>query len=360
MVRKMISVKSLIFFFLDSQASMSDVINGYRLWKLNAIDPMFCMRKTSLDLLDVINYVKKWRTGKDLRKPFPGFNPGVYKLQNKLPFSTDPTLHFVLKGRPNGLWVRDVVDEQKVLIDRSLRCAIHIHVYYEDVLMDLMLRIASNRCLPDIFLTLAPGVNRLKVESAVFSYEGKVEYIWLVENIGRDIGPFLMDLPKKFFEDYDVVGHVHTKKSVEFNNREFGSVWYSFMADNLIGSVLMWRNLDLVLAAFERDEKLGIVFPDDPHCLGWSDNYYAARWLFPDLDLPPGEALFDFPVGSFFFARPQAISMILNLKLGKNDMPLEPLPYDGTVIHAIERLFGLVPGISGFHCKSINVIGTTR
>jgi lipopolysaccharide biosynthesis protein len=62
----------------------------------------------------------------------------------------------------------------------------------------------------------------------------------------------------------------------------------------------------------------------------------------------------------FFFAMPTAISEILALGLNESDIPNEPLPYDGTVLHALERLVGLVPKAAGLSSKAINHLGTTR
>jgi lipopolysaccharide biosynthesis protein len=48
------------------------------------------------------------------------------------------------------------------------------------------------------------------------------------------------------------------------------------------------------------------------------------------------------------------------LDLTWSDYPTEPVPYDGTLLHAIERLFGVVPGKMDMTCAVTNVRGVTR
>ena len=51
--------------------------------------------------------------------------------------------------------------------------------------------------------------------------------------------------------------------------------------------------MDQILAGFEADERLGMVFPDDPHLVGWTENRPAAALLSARLGLadPPPEAI---------------------------------------------------------------------
>ena len=354
------TITSYLNFVWVYRPSLSDLINGLLLWKFRAIEPIYCLRQSSINVFDTIYFVKAWRTHPHPRKPFPGFNPGVYRQEVRLMKQIDPTLHFLRRGSPPGPWLREPVETSSRQKGSAIKCALHIHVFYADVLLDIMRRLETNRSRPDLYLTVSPGVDKTRIRDSVSRYTGRVHFVWLERNIGRDIGAFFISLPKEFFIEFDVIGHVHTKKSIDYNDRETGDVWYRFMADNLIGSILKWRSLDFVLSAFEEDSEIGIIYPDDPNSLGWNDNYDEARALFPELTLPKPGDVFDFPVGCFFFARPTAISEILALGLNDSDMPTEPLPYDGTVLHALERLVGLVPKAAGLSSKAINHLGTTR
>jgi lipopolysaccharide biosynthesis protein len=60
-----------------------------------------------------------------------------------------------------------------------------------------------------------------------------------------------------------------------------------------------------------------------------------------------------------FWARTCALTRLIELNLGWNDYPQEPLPYDGTLLHAIERLLPLTLPV-GLHAATTNVTGVTR
>ncbi len=65
-------------------------------------------------------------------------------------------------------------------------------------------------------------------------------------------------------------------------------------------------------------------------------------------------------VGTMFWARTDAIAPLLDLDLGWNDYPAEPVPYDGTILHAIERLFPVVAQHRGSEIAGTYVPGVTR
>jgi lipopolysaccharide biosynthesis protein len=75
-------------------------------------------------------------------------------------------------------------------------------------------------------------------------------------------------------------------------------------------------------------------------------------------NLPDGD--FSFPVGTMFWARPRALKPMFELGLDWTDFPEEPLPYDGSILHAIERLLPLVAEAQGFSPAVTFVPSLTR
>jgi lipopolysaccharide biosynthesis protein len=73
--------------------------------------------------------------------------------------------------------------------------------------------------------------------------------------------------------------------------------------------------------------------------------------------LPPH---FDFPVGTMFWARPAALAPFKRLGLSWKDYPREPVPYDGTILHAIERLVPFVAQGAGYTVATTYIRGVTR
>ena len=128
--------------------------------------------------------------------------------------------------------------------------------------------------------------------------------------------------------------------------------------ENLLGGG--HRMADTIVDRLLADPGLGLVFPDDPHVMGWSGNRAHAEELGRRLGVTDLPDEFNFPVGTMFWARPAAIASLIDLRLQWDDYPAEPLGYDGTILHAIERLVPLVAVSSGFRYAVTNVPGVTR
>jgi lipopolysaccharide biosynthesis protein len=109
------------------------------------------------------------------------------------------------------------------------------------------------------------------------------------------------------------------------------------------------------------NDQLGLVFPDEPNVIGWSKNKEIAEDLahqFGIKELP--DRHFNFPVGTMFWARTEALKPLLSKGFRWEDFPEEPLPYDGTVLHALERLLPFVAKKMGYQVSMTHVPGMTR
>jgi lipopolysaccharide biosynthesis protein len=94
--------------------------------------------------------------------------------------------------------------------------------------------------------------------------------------------------------------------------------------------------------------------------VGWDANRAFAESLAARMGLEKLPEHFVFPVGMMFWAKTSALAPWMNLKLDWDDYPEEPLPYDGTSLHAIERLFSLSLSVGNLRSATTNVIGLTR
>lgn len=305
------------------------------------------------------DYLRSWACGIGCRKPFPGFHPGVYRDQRGLDHAVDPLADFIRAGQPAGPWTQDVITAANdgVALAATGRVALHVHVYYPDLLPDLLARLAANAIRPDLYISVPNSAALALVEPLLAAYDGNVAQVQVVPNRGRDIGPFLTAFGAEWSR-YDVVGHLHTKKSLELNDAAFSFRWNAFLLDNLLGRNL--RMADAIVGRMLADPGLGLVFPDDPHVVGWSGNLGFGTALGERMGLADLPSEFNFPVGTMFWARPAAIAPLLGLGLEWDDYPTEPLGYDGTMLHAIERLFPSVVAARGFRCAVTHVPGVTR
>jgi len=61
-----------------------------------------------------------------------------------------------------------------------------------------------------------------------------------------------------------------------------------------------------------------------------------------------------------FFARPEAIGPLLEANFSFEDFPAEPLPIDGTMAHALERMTAIICGTKGYKWQTTSVRGVVR
>jgi glycosyltransferase involved in cell wall biosynthesis len=297
------------------------------------------------------------------RCPFPGFHPGIYRNThrelNEPPF-VNPLAHFIRNGQPQGPWLLDIIRPEHLLSarDPGQRVALHFHVHYPDLTLEMFRPLMANQARLDIFVTVSSDEGLREVTETAAKLCITIKDIMVAPNRGRNVGPLLTLLGRSLIEHYDIVGHLHAKRTA-FLPEPIGTAWRTFCIENLLGG--KHAMMDLILDRFARNPKLGLVFPCDPNIVGWTFNRPYAEVLLERMGILtelPDE--FFFPMGTMFWARTDAIAPLFELDLTWSDYPREPLPTDGTILHAIERLFSVVAQHRGFEIAGTYVPGVTR
>jgi glycosyltransferase involved in cell wall biosynthesis len=309
-------------------------------------------------------YVRGMASGLELRKPMPGFQPLVYLTMNNADpqAGRDPFAGFLQKGRPQGPWLQKVIQDGSARnsVSPDFRIALHLHAFYPSQLAGVVERLNLNQCAPDLFVSAVTEQGAAEAKAALSSYKGRVPEVRATPNRGRDIGPFLTEFGPALCSSYDIIGHLHTKKSTHVEDRPFAEAWNTFLFENLLGGSRGGRMLDIILSEMASNSAIGIVYPDDPHVVSWTKNRKIANELSEKMGLSDLPEEFNFPIGSMFWARSALVRRFVDLGLKWDDYPLEPVPIDGTLIHAIERMFGVAPAAIGLTSAVTNVRGLTR
>lgn len=233
--------------------------------------------------------------------------------------------------------------------DDDLRVGIMIHVFYVDLVDELA---ALIRNMPVRYTLLVSVVNNdaaIKCESAFRSLPKLMELsIKVVVNRGRDIAPLLVDFREEV-QKLDVVAHLHTKKSLYTGSKQTN--WRRYLQQLLFGNS---ERISWILGMFVAEPRLGIVYPETYKVLPlwahtWLGNMAIGQAIGNaiSLNIEP-QRYFDYPAGSMFWARVNALRPLLDLKLSEQDFPEETGQTDGTTQHAIERLFVLAARDAGF------------
>ncbi len=156
-----------------------------------------------------------------------------------------------------------------------------------------------------------------------------------VPNRGRDFAPFVLQLLPAIVEiGHSCVLKLHTKASTHMN---FGQAWGHHMVASLLSPSLLEHFLD--------SAELGVVTPQGtllPMSLNLADNLAGLQRL-KALSLDPMPTLLDcdFPGGSMFVARTDALLPLVSLGLSLDDFEPEAGQVDGTLSHALERWVGV-------------------
>jgi glycosyltransferase involved in cell wall biosynthesis/SAM-dependent methyltransferase len=302
-------------------------------------------------------------TGLFLRRPLEGFNPLIYASENPdydEASGEDPLAHYIRTGRPDGRWTHTVLrpGTERAIERTSPRVAVHGHFHYPELLPDFIARLKRNVATVDLYLTTTSAAKAEELSKLIAaSHFGRTK-IAVVPNRGRDIGSMLTELGEAVLSDYDIIGHFHGKRSVHVD-KQIGERWRNFLWEHLIGGE--FAMLDTILGAFAKDGGIGLVFAEDPHLNDWDENRACADELAERMGLRlPLLNHFDFPIGTMFWARPAALKPLLDLKLTWDDYPEEPIPIDGTVLHALERLLPFSASEAGYRYATTYVQSQTR
>ncbi|MCX6958478.1 MAG: class I SAM-dependent methyltransferase [Verrucomicrobiae bacterium] len=295
------------------------------------------------------------------KKPIPEFHPGIYKEEYMSSEDrTDPFAHFLQAGRPQGRWNSELLSIKSMkqnLVSSNLRIGLHLHVFYGDLLSDIIRRLEANEVRPDLLITIPNSAKDITgIREMLKKYPAKVE-IRITPNKGRDIGAFLTEFGPSLVDEYDIIGHVHTKKSIHATT-DIAKKWREFLLENLLGGRVPMA--DVIIGTMTQEEKIGLVFPGDPYTNGWDKNRSIGKKLLSRLGINKFHEQFNFPVGTMFWARTQALKPLLDLNLNYEDYPEEPMPIDGTILHALERILPFVIEKEKYQIKMTHVEGVTR
>jgi rhamnosyltransferase len=243
-------------------------------------------------------------------------------------------------------------NEKNINILQHTRTAIHIHSYYPDILDKFMLFLNNTDVNFDIYITTDSSEKR----EVIFNYLknqacfSKLKEIIITGNQGRDIVPWLSI--KDRLNQYDIVGHFHTKKSLGVEEW-IGDTWL----DNLLDSLL--HNIESIINEFYSNHSLGIIIPEVP--------YIFRRLFLPGFSVSLNKISSDlwnrlechktldfrtikniiFPIGSMFWYRQAALKPLFELQLLPNDIPQEPIQEE-TILHAIERILVYIAWNEGY------------
>jgi GT2 family glycosyltransferase len=215
--------------------------------------------------------------------------------------------------------------------------AIICHLFHIDVVDEIHGYLTNIPFPADLFISTDALDKHDLIERGFSGWDKGRVTVQIMPNRGRDVAPKLVGF-QDVHERYEYVLHVHSKAS---GHDKKLAPWRGFLLENLLGSKEIVYS---VFEVFSRHPNVGIIFPQHyeyiRHWLDWGSNYAFAQALATRLGivLSPQKTV-DFPSGSMFWARTAALRPLLDLGLSFSDFQPETGQTDGTLAHAIERLY---------------------
>ncbi|MDH5551913.1 MAG: glycosyltransferase [Nitrosomonas sp.] len=230
------------------------------------------------------------------------------------------------------------------------RIAIHVHIFYPDLAAEIAKHFRHMPFAYDLYISTPDDAAKKTCEQVFFNLPQMEQLtVAIVPNRGRDIAPMFCAFGKAL-QDYDFIAHLHSKKSLY--NKGATDGWREYLLANLLGSKSQIRRIFTLLSG---ETNAGIVYPQNFSSLPysaytWLSNQAKGRIWCNKLGItnfPTG--YFDFPAGSMFWAKTEALRPLFEAGITIADFPEESGQNDATFAHCLERLLVLTTKQSGLN-----------
>lgn len=238
--------------------------------------------------------------------------------------------------------------------------AVIVHIYYED-LLDYDFKLLRN--IPeyiDIIITTNELDKKVLIEKNFLSKLKNNSKVILVNSRGREMSALFVGC-KDIIKNYDYFCFVHDKKSSFHTHSLIGSSFRDTIWENMLASE---DYINSIIKYFDENDSLGVLVPPRVNHATIFTSFYANYWLsnvnemkklLDKMNINVELNLRERPlsIGNCYWARFEALKPLFNLDFDYVDFNPEPMPLDGTVSHALERIYGHVAASQGFYTEIV-------
>ncbi len=232
---------------------------------------------------------------------------------------------------------------------------IHLHLFYMELLDEIAGYLQNIPFDYDLYVSVPNDCQVDLVRKALEPLRSiRSCTIKAVPNRGRDVAPLILTFADKLLR-HDFICHIHSKKSLHSGNEQ--TLWRKHLFDNLLGSPWIVRK---IFGVFDAYKDVGIVYPETHHLMWywahtWLQNESIGRQLSSKYQVNcDWSGYLDYPLGTMFWARTDALRPILSSGFTIDDFPEESGQLDGTLAHALERMLVPVALREGYTFSEIN------
>ncbi|MCX5577040.1 rhamnan synthesis F family protein [Kaistia terrae] len=229
------------------------------------------------------------------------------------------------------------------------KIAVALHLHYAELWPEFEALLEAIERPFQLILTLTHP-NPALAERVRATFPGSEVLVY--DNRGRDVGPFVQLLREGRLDGFDLICKLHGKKSGMSGSRMvLGEIWRLASVFDLIGS----RDVvDRIVAEFDRSPDIGMIgsrrfqLPNEwkDEAAAWSVNKAMTLDLLATMGIASNRL--SYFAGTMFWVRRSALEPLRRLNLSLASFPDEEGQQDGTLQHALERVFGMIcPKIKG-------------
>lgn len=236
----------------------------------------------------------------------------------------------------------------------GVRVAVVVHLFYEDLLEEITAELGNIIEPFDVFVT-TPFEGALPNIINTLSSRAQAVTVYLIENKGRDIGPFILLYRTGILDPYTAVLKLHTKRSKYSSNGDF---WRREIYRGLLGGSKLTHDIINLL----EQPNIGMVGIGQyylSHEQYWGADKDNVIKLLLEMNVvkQDEEPQLGFFAGSMFWFKPLALSPLKTISADHLIFPPENGMQDGTLAHAVERVFCNVSRQQGFAVTSLLLAG---
>lgn len=212
------------------------------------------------------------------------------------------------------------------------------HLYHIDMFEEINAELDNCFELFDLYISINHECSIDDVKKILSVYPEA--NIFMFENRGRDVLPFLKIFREIKKLDYDSICKIHTKKSVHINS---GLEWGKILRTRL------FDGHDEILSSFKEKNKIG-AYVAKGNLAGSSSVGLNKDNMLMTCDMLNIQYTEDFyfPIGTMFWCRSEAIYQLTSDRLQSKYFVIENGEIDGTFAHALERFIGLLIKTNGY------------
>lgn len=301
-------------------------------------------------------------------EPAPGFQPKTYLRLNPdvADAGVPPFWHWLTKGKDERRRCYDapIVAELPVELSKQLAeetplnsspLAVHLHLHFAELWDEFSKLLGRNSLDFDLYVTLSfQGSQTLALRNRI-RREFPTARIYVRQNQGRDLLPFIELLNAGLFDGYAAVCKLHGKRSL---HRVDGDRWRRSLISGVFSPKSL-RKLDQFLG----DSNAGLWVASG-HLMTdakwWGTNLPKAQEILARRQMRITDKTPYFAGGSIYWIKPFALGMLKALDLQGQNFEPETGQLDGTTAHAVERVIGELVRQSDQRIVQTHELGSRR